>query len=287
MADRARRGPDQGTPMNPTLRDWLCQQLRPMVDVRFCMPPPAALSQARPNAPALRVGLWTGVFIHVHSLTTAPKARQLRRLLQEDEEASCASLFTMAVTLAPQADQTFKPPDWMLALHSLGQEQIYVGFVRDRTPGLQPFHLEPLNGGLRHVARFGPSLLPRRLHVGRVSIRHRSVRGFWNLAHFGVEPFWQQAAQERFANARRIDGDTGQGVAGRHAEPGDHILLRSYALLGLQPDAAREEVQEAWRREAFNLHPDVSALPVDVAEERFRALSEALERIRAARGWNR
>ena len=273
--------------MNPALRDWLCHQLRPLVDVRFCMPPPAALSQARPNAPVLRVGLWTGVFIHVHSLTAAPKARQLRRILQENEEAGCASLFTVAAALAPQPDQTFAPPDWMLALHSLGQEQIYLGFVRDRTPGLQPFHLEPQNGGLRHVARFGPSLLPRRLHVGRVSVRHRSVRGFWNLAHFGVGPFWQQAAQQRFTNARRIDGNAGQGFAGGHSGPVDHNLLRSYALLGLQPDAAREEVQEAWRREAFNLHPDVSALPVEVAEERFRALSEALDQIRASRGWTR
>ncbi len=273
--------------MNPTLRDWLCQQLRPLVDVRFCVPPPVALNHSRPNAPALRVGLWTGVFIHVHSLTVEPGARQLRRLLQDDEEASCASLFTVTTALAPQPDKTFTPPDWMLALHSLGQEQIYVGFVRDRVPGLRAFHLEALNGGLRHVARFGPALLPRRLHMGRVSIRHRSVRGFWNLAHFGLEPFWQQAAQERFANARRVDGDAGQGYAGDHSHPGDDSLLRSYALLGLQPDAAREEVQDAWRREAFNLHPDVSSLPVHVAEERFRALSEALEQIRAARGWNR
>lgn len=273
--------------MNPALRDWLCQQLRPLVDVRFCVPPPAALSQTRPNAPALRVGLWTGVFIHVHNLRAAPKARQLRRLLQDDEEASCASLFTLAAALAPQPDQTFTPPDWMLALQSLGHEQICVGFVRDRMPGLQPFHLEPLNGGLRHVARFGPTLLPRRLHVGRVSIRHRSVRGFWNLAHFGARPFWQQGARERFANARRVDGEASQGFAGGHPSPGDNSLLSSYALLGLKPEAAREEVQEAWRREAFNLHPDVSALPAEIAEERFRALSEALERIRAARGWSR
>ncbi len=271
--------------MNPKLREWLCQQLRPLDDVRFCVPPPVAFNHARTDSPVLRIGLWTGVFIHVHSLTAEPTARQLRRTLQGDEEASCASLFTMAAALAPQPDQTFAPPDWMLALHSLGHERIYVGYVRDRIPGLLPVHLEALNGGLRHALRCGPALLPRRLHVGRVSIRHRSVRGFWNLAHFGDGPFWQQATQERFANARRFDEGPGQASTRSPSVSGDDSLARSFALLGLEPGAAREQVQEAWRREAFNLHPDVSILPTEVAEERFRALSEALEHIRTARGW--
>ncbi len=272
--------------MNPTLREWLCQQLRPLDEVRFCVPPPVVTNHARPGSQVLRIGLWTGVFIHVHSLTAEPTARQLRRTLQDDDDASCASLFIMAAALAPRPDQPFAPPDWMLALHSLGHERIYVGYVRDRIPGLQPLHLEPLDGGLRHALRCGPALLPRRLHVGRVSIRHRSVRGFWNLAHFGAAPFWQKATQERFANARRFDESPGQEATRGPSDPGQDSLARSFALLGLEPGAARDQVQEAWRREAFNLHPDVSMLPTEVAEERFRALSEALEHIRIARGWN-
>ena len=145
--------------MNPDLRDWLCQQLRPLVDVRFCAPPPLTLSGDRAAAPALCIGLWTGILIHVHYLDAEPGKRQLRRTLQRDEEASSASLFLLAPALAPQPGQRFAPPDWLLALHSLGNERVYVCSAPGRTPGVQPVHLEPLEGGQRHVARYGPQLL--------------------------------------------------------------------------------------------------------------------------------
>ena len=61
-------------------------------------------------------------------------------------------------------------------------------------------------------------------------------------------------------------------------------MFRSYALLGLQPDAAREQAREAFRRQALDFHPDVSALPAGIAEERFRAIAEAWETIRVRAG---
>ena len=50
-------------------------------------------------------------------------------------------------------------------------------------------------------------------------------------------------------------------------------------------DAAHEQVREAFRRQVFDVHPDVSALPTALAEERFRAVAEAWEHIRSVRGW--
>lgn len=268
--------------MNPTLRDWLCQQLRPLVDVRFCAP----LAPAPGIVPALRIGLWTGVFIHVHSLSHAPNPRQLRRTLQHDEEAGCATLFLLDAALAPAPEQSLSPPEWMLALHELGHERLLVGAAPGQTPGLRPAHLEPLSGARRFAALYGPALHPRRLHAGRVNIRRRSVRGFWNLAHFGAEVFWQRKERQRFANARHFDGATDAQRVNAPPASAEVRLAQCYALLGLKPQAAREEAREAFRRQAFDLHPDVSALPTQLAEERFRALSEAWEHIRNVRGWN-
>ena len=268
--------------MNPKLSDWLCRQLRPLVDVRFCAPLPAS-ADIRAHTPALRIGLWTGIFIHVHCLGEAPAARQLRRILQRDEEDGCASLFLLEPTLAPQPDQRFAPPDWLLALHSLGHERITICSAPGRAPGLRPVHLESLDGGQRHVARYGPHLRPRKVHAGRIAIRARSVRGFWNIAHFGAETFWQRATTERFAAPPHAAGPAPQ-ESGVSAE--NFRLERSYALLGLRPDAAREQARAAFRRQVLHLHPDVSELPTAQAEERFRAVAEAWEVIRAARGWS-
>lgn len=272
--------------MNAALRDWLCRQLRPLVDVRFCAPTQPALMQGQSGAPALRIGLWTGVFIHVHYLDRAPNLRQLRRILQHDEEVSCVSLFLLDAALAPKPDERLAPPDWMLALHSLGHERLYVGAAPGRKPGLFPVHLLQLQGTKRFRALYGPALQPQRLHTGRVNIRRRNVRGFWNIAHFGAAAFWQREAGETFANARRFGaGSSANGSIG-DTSPAESKLFRSYALLGLQPDAAREQAREAFRRQALDLHPDVSALPTGIAEERFRAIAEAWETIRVARGWN-
>ena len=272
--------------MNPSLRDWLCQQLRPLVDVRFCAPVRAAMMQGQFGTPALRIGLWTGVFIHVHFLDVAPNPRQLRRILQQDEAASCASLFLLDAALAPKPDERLAPPDWMLALQSLGHERLYVSSAPGGAARLRPLHLTQMQGTRLFRALYGPALQPQRLHTGRVKIRRRDVRGFWNIAHFGAAAFWQREATGQFANARHFGAERASGAATGASPAPDNKLMRSYALLGLQPDAAREQAQKAYRRQALDFHPDVSALPAGIAEERFRAIAEAWETIRSARGWN-
>ena len=51
-------------------------------------------------------------------------------------------------------------------------------------------------------------------------------------------------------------------------------------------NASYEEIKIAFRRQVFNVHPDVSALPKVVAEEKFRLLAEAFDLIKEKRGWN-
>jgi curved DNA-binding protein CbpA len=62
-------------------------------------------------------------------------------------------------------------------------------------------------------------------------------------------------------------------------------LERSYAQLGLPRSASSEAVRAAFRRMARELHPDVSTLPKEEAEHRFRQLNEAYTFIRVTMGW--
>jgi curved DNA-binding protein CbpA len=63
------------------------------------------------------------------------------------------------------------------------------------------------------------------------------------------------------------------------------LLDQSYALLGVRPGATYAEVKLAFRKMALQTHPDVSALPPHLAEERFKALSEAYAYIKQANRW--
>jgi curved DNA-binding protein CbpA len=56
-------------------------------------------------------------------------------------------------------------------------------------------------------------------------------------------------------------------------------------LLGVPVNATREEVRAAFRRQAFALHPDVSDLPKDEAEARFKVLNEAYAYIKLSNRW--
>lgn len=48
-----------------------------------------------------------------------------------------------------------------------------------------------------------------------------------------------------------------------------------YAVLGVEPEATREEITRAWRRESFRWHPDRNREDPDAAHERFVVLSQA------------
>lgn len=48
-----------------------------------------------------------------------------------------------------------------------------------------------------------------------------------------------------------------------------------YALLGLEPSASVQEVRRAYREKSKLYHPDTTALPPEIATEKFRQLNEA------------
>lgn len=68
---------------------------------------------------------------------------------------------------------------------------------------------------------------------------------------------------------------------------GSHSLKDSYSMLEIEENATDEEVKKAFRRMATKFHPDkVSALGeahVKAAEEKFKNIQEAFEKIKKAR----
>ncbi|MCA9906768.1 MAG: DnaJ domain-containing protein [Anaerolineae bacterium] len=65
----------------------------------------------------------------------------------------------------------------------------------------------------------------------------------------------------------------------------DAKLDIAYKQLGLTRDAVEDDVKSAFRKLARECHPDVSHLPKEEAEHRFRTIIEAYTYIRTTNGW--
>ena len=62
-------------------------------------------------------------------------------------------------------------------------------------------------------------------------------------------------------------------------------LAKYYQLIGVQKDASEQEIKTAFRQMALKVHPDVSALPRQEANERIKQLNEAYDYIKQYHGW--
>ena len=72
---------------------------------------------------------------------------------------------------------------------------------------------------------------------------------------------------------------------GRSGNGRDIRLEQYYELIGVEKGASEKEIKAAFRQMAFKVHPDVSALPRQEANERIKQLNEAYEYIKEYHGW--
>jgi hypothetical protein len=240
---------------------------------------------------------WRGIIIHVHLVAEPIKPRQIKRTLHEATRVGVGTLFIVDETRLPADGATITPADWLLALHALTDEKIYAyrGGENDQ-PRIRPAHFNSTNKADVREVWYGPDVPILRLPFYRAWVKTPSaIKGNWLVAHFGSEPFWRHPdyRNARYAAAQRSAARVGRGEhtayefgygngpahlreeAPRHAR-----LATCYQQLGLQPTADCDTVKAAFRRLVHEVHPDVSNLPKDQAETRFRAINEAYVYIR-------
>lgn len=276
--------------MSRYFRLWLRERIIGLVGVQQVAIGPASGVLGRAYPTDLRVALWTGNVIHIYIITEPLKTRAIKGILQHDTGQSIGSMFIVAPELLPSPGDYFSPPEWLMALHALNNERLYTYPTADHETALVPVHFERVDATETYTAMYGPPVTIEKLHFGKVSIKPRYIKGFWTVAHFGKEAFWQGEKRKRYTPPPRRQYTSAQQT---RANPGTQPppprpkspLDLSYEQLGVGPDASHEEVKLAFRQRVFSVHPDVSALPKGIAEERFRALTEAYETIKVHRGW--
>jgi hypothetical protein len=275
------------------VKAWLRTRLLELVNVQHC-----ALTAGK----TLIVHTWTGVVINVHLLDAPIKTRQVRGILQESTAVGIGVMFLLRASLAPSADERFEPKEWLLALHAINHERVY---LYDRDPAgykLLQAHFEPVGTTGQWAARYGPAVEIDQLRYFRTTVRPRYIKGDWQIADFGLNAFWRDPYSAKRTTYRRPDDrqttwkawsqTTWEGrpheedipAPQRPLSPRGQLDL-SYELLEVSRDATRDEIKASFRKLALAVHPDTSALPKSEAEEKFRLLNEAYEFIKATHGW--
>jgi hypothetical protein len=273
------------------IKRWLCAKLSEIESVRAC-----TLSADG----CLIIHTWTGTLVHVHLLSEPARVRTLKRILGDNTRIGIGTLFLMDAALLPSDGALVTPDEGLLALHALFRDKVYT--FRQTADGVKigQVHFKQI-GRSDSEAWYGPDVEIKHLPSYRVWIKQpQSLRGDWLVANFGTEAFWKQPdymsgrsafrQQSTRGNTQFYTWSSGWNSAGGHSfrTPLDQLpeseLDQCYKLLGLERGASDDAVKTAFRKLAREFHPDVSALPKDEAEARFKRLYAAYRFIKTARG---
>jgi hypothetical protein len=277
------------------LKVWLKTQLENLVGVQRCALHTANSVGSRVREPDITVYMWTGIRIHLYILTEELKTRTLKTVIQSDTAIGVASLFIVAPHLLPDHNQLLIPPEWLMAIHALTNDHIYTYNLDEPEPYLWQIHFDQAGHTEQRRVVHGPAFTIGQIRYSRVTLKPRYIKGFWMIADFGTAAFWKSDAQHyqppprrQYSRAENPQPGAGRTYANQPGQPPPSAksrLEQSFELLGLKTSASREDVRTAFRKLAFEVHPDVSQLAKDEAEARFKRLSEAYEYIKSSKKW--
>lgn len=286
---------------------WLAIQLVAINSVRHCTIRREDTRDPERD-PSLVVDTWSGLYIHVVLLDDIPKPRYLKKMISEATRCGVGVLFVLDAALFPPDGERFVPDDGLVILHALYKDRIYTYRVQDDGPRVGQIHFKAF-GHTESEAWYGPDVQIRNLPSYRVWVKAPAlIKGNWLIAYFGTEAFWKNAetsaAREAFRKQYRHAstntwnyvwdaGSTWREPGGERSDEApaaappkpETKLDRSLALLGVATNASEADVKTAFRLLAREVHPDVSQLPKDEAENRFKVINEAYTYIKANRRW--
>jgi hypothetical protein len=272
------------------IRKWLCDHLTPLMNVQRCAFHVPGVGTVPVREPDVQVFTWAGVVIHIHLIDEVIKPHKIRRVLEWATDHGIPSLFIVNAALLPRDGERVEPDKWFVTLQTLVNDRAYAFRILDGQPVIQPVQFKAYTRTLVETS-FGDPLLIEQIRHFRATVRHPALKGYWLVADF------ESDRSSNLPPIRRADYSSYEQYMPPPPPPRPEpdaqptprtpktALARCSELLGVTRPANREQVKAAFRRLAFQTHPDVSALPKPEAEARFRLLSEAYEAIRSANDW--
>ncbi|MGB1286436.1 MAG: DnaJ domain-containing protein [Aggregatilineales bacterium] len=276
--------------MPTTVQNWLRQQFRNSRDVRSTTLEPDNGTISHTYRPDLAIQTWMGAQLYVYLLLTEPKVRDIKNILRQNSRDSIGTLFFITEDLVPEDGNRGRLTDWQEALKVLTGGYVYSLMLIDGL--LQPVQVHFTSDSTHDEYH---TWYLRDFTIENVTVRRRKfdngIKGTWHIGDIASPEFQRRVNNER-ANQRfhyrtqyTRQTEFGKKRQNREAANPKSNLKAQYRILGLKPDADDTTVKAAFRRQAMNVHPDVSALPRGEAEKRMKVLLQAYEDIKHHRGW--
>lgn len=286
------------------IKRWLASQIININSVRNCVVKPEA-ARDPDRDPSLIVYTWSSTLIHIYLLAQLPRLRTMKRIMSEDTRLGVGTLFILDDDLLPSDGDRFTPDDTLTSLHALYKDKIYTYWVEDDAPVIGQVHFKVFGRADQTEVWYGPNVNIAHLPSYRIWLSTPSaIKGNWLIANFGTEAFWKKsdanAARDQFRKKHHRNtsatwqyawsgsttwAETGGEKIEPPPKPPTSKLDQSLNLLGLSANPTFEDVKAAFRQMARELHPDVSELPKEEAETRFKLLNEAYTYIKTTNRW--
>jgi hypothetical protein len=237
----------------------------------------------------LFVHLWSGVVIHIHLIDEPLKANKARRIIENGTSSGIPVLFILDSALLPKPGGRTDADKWFLPFQALTHEHLYSYRVEDGTVSIFPVQFKAVTR-LEVETSYGQPVTIMQIRHFRHTVKNPALKGYWLLADLESDiaaessPF-QRASFNTFQSPNGATREMPRMPETGYPPPPKTRLDISYELLGVKRDATREQVKAAFRKLAFEVHPDVSELPKPEAEARFKLLSEAYEYIKTTNDW--
>jgi hypothetical protein len=205
------------------------------------------------------VDLPTGQLVAIHLIEREIDLPEIKRVLDYNAARQAHTLFILdAAMLLPDNNMLYRPYDWMLVLIELYNGLIYGYEVIHNRAYVFPIHFAPEPNSNRYCVTWGDMIEMAYLGATTVQTASTGFLGTWLVADF--EP--------------------------RHADiprsPAPGTLAAAYAVLGLLPGVALDEIRRAYRALARQFHPDLN--PAVEATRKMQEINAAYTQILSALG---
>jgi len=277
--------------MSDAIARWIRATFAMVPDVNRASTEPDPAVIFKNHQADIVVSTWMGSRLYVYLLAKTPKVRDIKNILKDNSRNSIGTLFLVDKKLFPAEDDQIKLQDWQEALMLLNDEFIYTYYIADDEVKITQAHFSPINGKDAFHVWSLPEFDIEKVTVRRKEVEKGNVKGRWHVADISSPDYKRQVgdkrANQRFHYRTKYTQDIPHNKKNGRNKNGtrDVQLDRYYQLIGVEKGASEKEIKAAFRQMALKVHPDVSALPRQEANERIKQLNEAYEYIKSYHGW--
>ena len=259
----------------------IASRFRQVQDVKSASVRRAAALNSLSHEPDIVVETWMNSRLYLYFVDEAPKSRWLRTILKQNSKASMGTLFLVAARLLPGDGYCGKLQGWQDDLRALNGGAIHAYAVSQDRVKLIQVNLDETTQRNEFVVWHSVDF-----PLEAVAVRRRecqtNIRGAWHLGDIASPRFKRRISDERAQQRFHYRSRQSQPIEAQSATQ----ISAAYLALEIEVGAGQEAVKEAFRKLAREYHPDVSRHDKGEAEQRFKEVKSAYDRIRSHWRWS-